>query len=201
MVNYQYRGEETIIEDVRLTDLENAAYLPKGRCIKGMLAGNDNWRSPEAHFRGKLNQPTDMFAFGTVVSTSSHFRCNPNDISAYMLFSGVLSFGPDDDFRLHQGWSALPALIRLQRQVSYFGDQQGINGLLRYITDDETNGQVLRMLWEERTDEHIPYKPFAEWPDVVDSAFRELIKGVMNLDPAKRLTARDVLEHPWFADV
>lgn len=35
------KGERRVRE-VQVTDLENAAYLPNGRCIKGMLAGNDN---------------------------------------------------------------------------------------------------------------------------------------------------------------
>lgn len=38
----------------------------------------------------------------------------------------------------------MPALIRLQRQVSYFGDQEGIDGLLKHIADDDTNCQILR---------------------------------------------------------
>ena len=70
MVNYHHVGQETIVEQVQITDLENAAHLPKGRCIKGMLAGNDNWRSPEGHFKGELNKPSDMFSFGAVVSGS-----------------------------------------------------------------------------------------------------------------------------------
>ncbi|KAF9890347.1 hypothetical protein FE257_006013 [Aspergillus nanangensis] len=152
MVNCQSGDAETIVEDTQLIDLENAAYLPKGRCIKGMLAGNDNWRSPEAHFKGELNKPTDMFAFGAV------------------------------------------------RQVSYFGDQEGMNGLLRHVGDDEINCHVLRMLWDERTDDHIPYISFSVWPDI-DPAFRDLIGRLMNLDPAKRLTAPEVLRHPWFMDV
>jgi len=68
MVNCRHVGQETIVEQVHITDLENAAYLPKGRCIKGMLVGNDNWRSPEAHFKGELNKPSDIFSFGAVVS-------------------------------------------------------------------------------------------------------------------------------------
>lgn len=68
MVNYHQIGQQTIIEQVQITDLENGAYLPQGRCIKGMLAGNDNWRSPEGHFKGELNNPSDMFSFGAVVS-------------------------------------------------------------------------------------------------------------------------------------
>lgn len=69
MVDYHLIDKEkVVVELAQVTDLENAAYLPKGRGIKGMLAGNDNWRSPEAHLKGELNKPTDIFSFGVVVS-------------------------------------------------------------------------------------------------------------------------------------
>ena len=60
------------------------------------------------------------------------------------------------------------------------------------------------MLWEERTEDYAPYEPFSDWPDVSDAAFKDfkdLVRGMMNLDPTKRVTARQALEHPWFADV
>lgn len=83
-----------MVEQVQLTDLENAAYLPKGRCIKGMLAGNDNWRSPEAHFKGELNKPSDMFSFGLVVSGCRHkYIALTNPASVSMLFLVVLYAG------------------------------------------------------------------------------------------------------------
>jgi hypothetical protein len=34
---------------------------------------------------------------------------------------------------------ALPALIRLQRQISYFGDKEGLNGLMKHVGDEEAN--------------------------------------------------------------
>ena len=71
MVNYHHIGQEIVVEQVQVADLENAACLPKGRCIKGMLAGNDNWRSPEAHFKGELHKPTEIFSFGIIVSAST----------------------------------------------------------------------------------------------------------------------------------
>ncbi|EER25435.1 Protein kinase domain containing protein [Coccidioides posadasii C735 delta SOWgp] len=179
-------SDATIVKQVQVTDLENAAYLPKGRCIKGMLAGNDNWRSPEAHFRGELNKPTDMFSFGVV--------CIYSEL-------GRVIFGPDDDFKKHEAQGALPSMIRLQRQVSYFGDKDGLNGLMKHLGDDERNCQILGMLWEDRFEDYIPYKPFSEWQDVSDEVFKDLIRGLMNLDPAKRITARQALKHPWFADV
>lgn len=78
--------------------------------------------------------------------------------------------------------------------------RDGITGLLKHIADDDISCQALRMLWDERCEEHIPYKPFNEWPDGVDSAFKDLVQQLTNLDPSKRLTAHQALEHPWFQD-
>jgi len=72
MVDYHHNDEEMVLEKVQLTDLDNAAYLPHGRYIKGMVAGNENWRSPEAFFKSKLSKPADIFSFGIVVSASTH---------------------------------------------------------------------------------------------------------------------------------
>jgi serine/threonine protein kinase len=108
--------------------------------------------------------------------------------------------GPDADFEKHKVLGALPDMIRLQRQVSYFGDQEGLDGLKTYLGDDEISLTVLDMLWEDRHEPYIPYKPFSEWHDVEDTAFKDLIIGLMNLDPSKRITAQEALEHPWLKD-
>ncbi|KAI0908726.1 kinase domain-containing protein [Ustulina deusta] len=186
LINCGHNDTETSVEQVRISDLENAAYLPKGRCIKGMLAGNDNWRCPEGHFKGELNKPSDIYSFGVVC--------------IYAVLGRVI-FGPDDDFQKHEAQGALPTFIRLQRQVSYFGTQDGLNGLMKHVGDEEVNCEVLRMLWEDRTANHIPYKPFVEWSNVGDAVFKDIIRGMMNLDPTKRITARQALEHPWFASL
>ena len=68
LIDFTGSGVDTSIEIVQLADLENAAYLPPGRCIKGMLPGNENWRSPEGYLKGELNKPADMFAFGLMVT-------------------------------------------------------------------------------------------------------------------------------------
>ena len=56
-----------MIGKTQLADLENAAYLPKGRCIKGMLPGHESWRSPDGQLTGELNKPSAIFSFGIVV--------------------------------------------------------------------------------------------------------------------------------------
>ncbi|PIG85730.1 calcium/calmodulin dependent protein kinase [Aspergillus arachidicola] len=186
MVDRCNAQDETIIEHVQIIDLENAVHLPKGRCIKGMLAGNDNWRSPEANFKDELNKLTDMFSIAIVVM----YLCN----------SWCVIFGPDDDFRKHEAQGVLPALIRLQRQVSYFGDQEKLSELVKHISDDGISCQGLQMLWEEIQEDHIPYRLFSEWQDVSDPVFKDFILGLTSLDPHKRLMARQALDHPWLAN-
>ncbi|KAI9681343.1 MAG: hypothetical protein M1817_002626 [Caeruleum heppii] len=185
LVDYRHDGDDTIVEQVQIADLENAAYLPPGRCIKGMLAGNDDWRSPEAHFKGELNKAADMFSYGAVC--------------VYAMLGRVI-FGRDADMDYHEARGALPAMIRLQRQVSYFGDRTGVNGLMRHVGDEEINCVVLRMLWDDRTGDDIPYEPFSRWENAGNEVFQDLVARMMNLDPRKRITARQGLEHAWFED-
>jgi serine/threonine protein kinase len=144
-----------------------------------------------------------MFSFGIVVSASSLSENRLADVLLQCIYAllGRVIFSPDDDFEKHLAQGALPALIRLQRQVSYLGDREGVNGLLKHIADDDTISKILQMLWDERSEEYIPYKPFLEWPDAGDAVFKDLTRGLTNLDPTKRFTARQALEHPWFADI
>ncbi|KAF1921810.1 kinase domain-containing protein [Ampelomyces quisqualis] len=186
MVDYHHDKDEMVLEKVQLTDLDNAAYLPYGRYIKGMAAGNENWRSPEAFFKSKISKPADMFSFGIVC--------------IYAVLGRVI-FGPDADLEKHEKFGALPDMIRLQRQVSYFGDHDGLDGLKTHLGDDEISRMALTILWEDRHEPYIPYKPFSEWPEVKDTVFKDLILRLMNLDPSKRMTAHQTLEHPWFKNL
>ncbi|EEH36213.2 hypothetical protein PAAG_00536 [Paracoccidioides lutzii Pb01] len=87
MINYRGSGTETIIEQVQIIDLENTAYLPKERCIKGMLAGNDSWCSPDDHFKGELNKPSDIFSF-TAVATSGFLFGDREELNGLMTHLG-----------------------------------------------------------------------------------------------------------------
>ena len=44
-----------------------------------------------------------------------------------------------------------------------------------------------------------PRKPFGKWY-FVDTLFRDLVCRMTNLDPARRITALEALQHPWFAN-
>ncbi|ODH46067.1 hypothetical protein GX48_07838 [Paracoccidioides brasiliensis] len=133
MINYRGAGPEVIVEEAQIIDLENAAYLPKGRCIKGMLAGNDSWRSPEGRFKGELNKPSDIFSFAACI---------------YDMLKQVI-FGADEDLHRHESQGAYPHVIRL---------------LMIHVGE-----------------------------------FKDLIGRMENLDPQKRATVAEALEHPWSA--
>jgi hypothetical protein len=54
---------------------------------------------------------------------------------------------------------------------------RGIGGLSKHISDDDISCQVLQMLWDERADGHIDYRPSVDWPDV-NPSFKDLIYAV-----------------------
>ena len=68
LIDWKEYQVETIIERVQLGDLEDAAHIPPGSHMVGKQAGNWMWRSPEAHARGPVNKPSDIFSFALVVS-------------------------------------------------------------------------------------------------------------------------------------
>lgn len=101
-----------------------------------------------------------------------------------------------DDTELAEGEERLAVV--LNRQISYFGDEEGMNGFLRHLGDSPWCQVVYAIL--DEFDETHPRRPFSRWRDV-DADFKDLIGGLTNLDPAKRLTAHEALAHIWFKDI
>lgn len=114
---------------------------------------------------------------------------------------GRVIFGRDEDFEYHESQGIEPGLIRLQRQISYFGEEAGYMGLRCHVSHDGRLCQLLDALWEDRTAPYIPYKHFSTWPEVEGEDFKDVVLKLMSLDPDRRITAREALLHPWFAEV
>ena len=88
----------------------------------------------------------------------------------------------------------------LERQISYFADLESFNGLLRHFGDSPWC-LVLETLKSGFNKEN-PREPFARWNmEPLDSDFKDLIAGLTNFDPARRLTVDEALSHTWFHDV
>ena len=103
-----------------------------------------------------------------------------------------------DEEALPEGEVALAHI--LERQISYFADLESLNGLLRHLGDSPWC-QVLKALRDGFNNEN-PREPFVRWNmQPLGSDLKDLIGGLTNFDPAKRLTAGEALSHKWFHDV
>lgn len=114
---------------------------------------------------------------------------------------GRVIFGPDEDIRKYTDQGALASMVRLQRQVSYFGDREGINGLLTHVGDDELSMEFLSDFYDCKDDDDHGYTHFSTWPEVKDEELKDLVLAMMSLDPKRRITAEQALEHQWFRGV
>ncbi len=92
-----------------------------------------------------------------------------------------------------------PLAVILERQISYFADQEGLDGFLKYLGVDSPWREVLEVL-RDGFNKTNPRKPVSLWKGL-DEDFRDLITGLTKFDPSQRLSANEALEHRWFGDV
>ena len=98
---------------------------------------------------------------------------------------------------LEEGKVELLSIV-LERQISYFADQEGLDGFLEHLGDSPWVN-VFQVIRDGFGPEN-PRRPFALWGDV-EADFKDLIARLTNFDPKKRITAHDALAHKWFAYV
>ncbi|ORX93754.1 hypothetical protein BCR34DRAFT_629305 [Clohesyomyces aquaticus] len=127
----------------------------------------------QGHLRGELNKPTDMYSFGAMC--------------VYSILGRVIF-----------DCGALPSIIRLQRQISYFPDRYSFNGFIHHVRDNEFDMQTLSDLWDDRAADCHSYRPFSGWKEVDDASLLDAVVGSMQLDPKRRFSAQQALEHEWF---
>ncbi|KAH6622109.1 kinase-like domain-containing protein [Boeremia exigua] len=179
LVDWEKAKDDIIVEQVQIADIESGAYVPEGSVIQGRQLGNWMWRSPEAHMSGPMSKPTDIFSFGIMC--------------IYALTKDVI-FAVDK--------KQLPADVQLedaviQLQISYFADLDGVRGLVDYYGDSHWAHYIVMVANEFTTDN--PRRPFDTRRDL-EPEFKDLIMRLMNVDPRRRLTAKEALAHTWFAE-
>ncbi|KAJ4355359.1 uncharacterized protein N0V89_003375 [Didymosphaeria variabile] len=180
LIEWKDQDGEMAVEQVQVADIEDAAYVPKGSVIRGRQVGNWMWRSPEAHASADVHTPSDMFSFGLVCIYAMTKRV-------------VLAV---DEEEIPEGIELLD--IVLERQLSYFSDLEGIDGLIQYLGNSPW-AQLIAMVAADFNADN-PRRPFALWQDI-DPEFKDLVVRMMNVDPTRRLTANEALAHKWFSDV
>lgn len=86
----------------------------------------------------------------------------------------------------------------VRRLLSTFGDGPGLVGFVEnhLCEDSQSFGELIMDVIQESNTKN-PRKPFSMW-ETVDESFRDIVVKMTSLDPARRITAREALDHPWF---
>lgn len=84
----------------------------------------------------------------------------------------------------------------LRRHISYFADEDGLNGLLQHIGNENPFYERLVSHANSFTSGDLR-QPFHSW-NYVEQDLKDLVGRMTNLDPTRRITAREALQHRWF---
>lgn len=93
--------------------------------------------------------------------------------------------------------------IVIERQISYFANKDGLHEVLHYIRQKSDWVQVFELV-TAGFDKDKPREPVRHWRGMEleqKDVFKDLIVGLTNFDPGKRLTAQQALDHKWFRNV
>ncbi|KAI1425971.1 kinase-like domain-containing protein [Xylaria sp. FL1777] len=182
LVNWTYdQGGNKRVTDVALSDFDIAFKSQSGKPRNTHFpVGDPMWRSPEGQTGRGMTKASDIFSFGLVC--------------IYTLGGGELLLLKNQEPET-QGLSLERAV--LIRHFSYFGPAS--EGLLKLV-NSEVRGQLLKTTSEiaEKAVKDVPQLRFEQWGAELEA--RHIISGVTNPDPASRLTADQVLAHPWWRE-
>ncbi|KAK4156769.1 hypothetical protein C8A00DRAFT_40785 [Chaetomidium leptoderma] len=177
------QNDSTIrFRNVRITDLEDAVVLPPdSQGLGKRLSGNQFWRSPEAWARAAQHTPADIFSFGLV--------------AIYVWLDRMVFFSDEANE------AEDPSDMILRLHVSRFvNDVEDFGSFVEYHGGEE-DPFVQRFIGLLCTfnGEDKKRAPFSRWHPV-DPQFKDLVCKMTCLDPLRRITAREALQHPWFSD-
>lgn len=180
MVDYHETEKGLVVDRVQLSDLEDSTHIPPNSALRGIQVGNQLWRSPEAHVKGKISKPTDIFSFAIVC--------------IFLLLRRVI-------FWMDLPHNSDPSFAILERQISHFAEWDDFDDFLEYLGRGHPWQQNFNKMAKSFR-EGSPRTPFRLWKsDVLDPDFKDLIQKMTNFDPRKRITAQQALEHPWFQGI
>ncbi|KAI6081436.1 kinase-like protein [Hypoxylon rubiginosum] len=179
LVDYEEGSNgDVTVKGVQISDLDDAVIIPPKMWLRGRLCGNQIWRSPESWARSLQNQASDVFSFGIVM--------------IYVMTNKMVFFVEDDQLQAEDSWRYI-----LRRHLSFFADEDGFNGILEHIGEENPFYERIMAFADDFPAEN-GRMPFEYWK-VVDPTFTDLVVKMTRLDPALRITARDALAHSWFS--
>ncbi|KAI1102121.1 kinase-like protein [Jackrogersella minutella] len=126
--------------------------------------------------RSHQNQESDIFSFGIVM--------------IYVMLNEMGFLVRNDQLKAEDSWRYI-----LRRHLSYFADEDGFNGFLQHIGEENPFYERVIALAND-FDPETSRQSFEARGDI-DPIFKDLFIKMMRLDPALRNMAWDALGHPW----
>ncbi|KAG8162571.1 hypothetical protein KVR01_008336 [Diaporthe batatas] len=181
------RGQPRV-EKVALGDFDLALKLVDEQPLRGPHAvGNVMWRSPEGQSGKGVAKASEIYSLGLVC--------------IYGLGGGSMLILDDETIQQLRDEGIPSRLEIVVRHFMYFGPLP--DGLLEHVDDDDWT-RLFRLASElaETGAAEGPACRFEQWsvdnaPHLTPAA-KDMIKNMMRLDPAQRVSIDRVLEHPWW---
>lgn len=84
----------------------------------------------------------------------------------------------------------------LRRHISFFADLDSFRGFLDHIGGKSPFSNRILDLFDTFKDKDLR-TPVTQW-QFLDPSFRELVGKMTVMDPKKRISAKEALQHPWW---
>ncbi|KAF3391018.1 hypothetical protein DPV78_010981 [Talaromyces pinophilus] len=152
------------VKSIQISDLEDTGNSYEARFVK----------SPKSWCQSRQNQASDVFSFGIMM--------------IYMMVNEMVFRVSDDETNSVDSWRYI-----LDRHISYFADEDGLNGLLERISTENPFYERLIDLANSFGPGN-PRQPFQSW-SYVELERRDLVGKMTSLDPTKKISAREALQH------
>ncbi|CAB4270947.1 unnamed protein product [Prunus armeniaca] len=159
--------------EIKIIDLGSSCFRTDNLCL---YVQSRSYRAPEVILGLPYDEKIDMWSLGCILAElCSGEVLFPNDAIVMILARMIGMLGPID----------LDMLVRGQETDKYF-----TNELDLYHINEETSQLEYIIPEESSLENHL---------QVTDVGFIDFVKSLVEVNPERRPTAREAMEHPWLS--